>query len=82
MASTVFELSKGCTPQQLLQALRAYIWLRLAQWDIHVDEHGAWLANPYGVGCALIRATDEDGAGKLLGYIAAGEKIPYDRGHL
>ena len=52
MVSTVFELPQDCTPLQLLQALREHAQprshLRLGQWGIHVDEHGAWLTNPYG----------------------------------
>ncbi len=31
---------------------------------------------------ALFQVTDEVGAGKLLAYIAAGDKIPHEWGHL
>ena len=77
-----FELQEGVTPQELLQALRAHDHVRLGQWDIHVDKHGAWLTNPYGVDCALFQQVDQDSAGKLLDFIRSGEKIPHEWAHL
>lgn len=82
MANTVFELPQGCTPLQLLQALRDHGHLRMGQWDIHLDVHGAWLTNPFGVDCALFQAVDEKGVAKLLDYIAAGAKISHEWGSL
>lgn len=78
----VFEVQEGVTPAQLLEAMRAHDRLSLGQWGIHVDEHGAWLTNPYGVDCTLVQVVDKDGASKLLDYIAAGDKIPHEWGHL
>ena len=66
---------------ELLTAMRDHPRVKLGQWFISVDEHGAWLTNPYGLDCALF-TLDEQGAQRLLGYVAAGDQIPHEWGRL
>ena len=49
---------------------------------MHIDEHGAWVTNQYGVDCTLIQHISEQGAQKILDDMDAGDKIPHEWTHL
>lgn len=67
---------------ELLGALLAHAHVTVGQWAIHVDEHGAWLTNPYGVDCALIQSIDEAGVERIISCMQAGDAIQHEWGHL
>ena len=82
MAVLAFEIERSVRPNELLALMREHKWLQCEQWGISVDEHGAWLTNPYGVDCMLFQDMSEAGAQKILDYMDAGDKNPHEWAHL
>ncbi len=67
---------------RLAQALAAGERIAVGQWLITVDEHGAWLTNPYGVDCALFPADEAESAEKICAFMKAGDMVPHEWGRL
>lgn len=71
------------TASQLLQVMCEHRSIHIeGGWSVHIDEHGAWLTNPYGVDCKLIQQLTEQGAQWLLDFIEAGDKRSHEWGQL
>lgn len=43
----------------LLAALQSSRRVEINGWPLHLDEHGVWLTNPYGIDCGFVPATAE-----------------------
>ena len=82
MAVSALNFERNVQPTELFKLMCTHGSLQCDQWGITVDEHGAWLTNPYGVDCMLFQDVNEESAKKILNYMHAGVNILDEWAHL